>query len=121
VGPRLAEPFNESGAREFAVPPVTRRPGALAGLYASLTALNALDVYSTQRALSNGARELNPIVASSTGNLGATLAIKAATTTSSIYLAEKLWKKNRVGAIVTMVAVNGATAAIVAHNFRNAR
>lgn len=100
---------------------ITRRPGALPGLYVSLAALNALDIYSTNRALNNGAREVNPIVAASTGNSGAMLAVKAATTASSIYVAEKLWKKNRAAAILTMVAVNGATAVIVARNFRNAR
>jgi uncharacterized protein DUF5658 len=98
-----------------------RRPAALSGLYVSLAALNALDVYSTTRALNNGAREVNPVMASTNGNYGAALAIKAATTTSSIYLAEKLWKRNRAAAIGTMLAVNGVTAAIAARNFRNAR
>lgn len=101
--------------------PDARRPGALVGLYGSLAALNVLDVYSTRRALNSGAREVNPVMASASGNFGAMLAIKAATTTSSIYLAERLWKKNRAAAIVTMVAVNGATAAIAARNFNNAR
>jgi hypothetical protein len=113
-------PIQERATRRLE-PDAARRPGALVGLYASLAGLNALDVYSTRRALNSGAREVNPVMASTSGNFGAMLAIKAATTTSSIYLAEKLWKKNRAAAIVTMVAVNGATAAIAARNFNNAR
>jgi hypothetical protein len=104
------------------LPPTSgRRPPALPALYVSLTALNALDVYSTNRALRGGARELNPVMAPAGGSYAAALAIKAATTTSSIVLAERLWKKNRAAAIVTMAAVNGVTAVIVARNWRNAR
>ena len=49
------------------------------------------------------------------------MAVKAARTAASIYLVEKVWKKNPATAIVTMVAVNVGTAAVVARNFRNAR
>jgi hypothetical protein len=98
-----------------------RRPGGLVAMYAGLGALNALDVYSTMRALDRGARETNPVVKATAGNLGVSLAVKAATTAGSIYFAEKLWKKNRAAAIVTMAAVNVATAAVVARNLRNAR
>jgi len=124
----LARPADPSRADLRVVPlrdlsrlGTSRRPAALPALYVSLAALNALDVYSTTRALGNGAREVNPVMASTRGNSGVALAIKAATTTSSIYLAERLWKKNRIASIATMLAANGVTAAIVAHNLRNAR
>ena len=32
-----------------------------------------------------------------------------------------LWKKNKVGAIVMLAAINGATAAVSMHNMRNAK
>ncbi len=98
-----------------------RRPAVITGMYVSLAGLNALDLYSTSRALANGAREANPIVAAGNGNIGASLVIKTAATGASIYFVEKLWRKTRAGAIATALVVNGATAAVVARNFRNAR
>lgn len=121
VALQLPRPFVELPASADVPVAATSRPGALAGLYASLGALNVLDVYSTNHALKNGAREVNPIVRSTAGNISATIALKAAATATSICFAEKLWKKNRGAAIATMVIVNGATAAVVARNFRNAR
>lgn len=121
AGPQLARPIAEAAEDEWLRDREPKRPAALVGLYSSLVALNALDVYSTTRALDNGARELNPLVVSTSDQLGTSLAIKAATTATSIYFAEKLWKKNRAAAILTMVVVNAGTAAVVARNFRNAR
>jgi hypothetical protein len=122
VGPQLPRPIAEAAEndrlrRTLASP---SRPRVLTGLYVSLAGLNALDIYSTMRALDSGARELNPVMGSA-GHPGASFAIKAATTAGAIYLAEKLWKRNRVAAIVTMVAVNAGTAAVVARNLRNTR
>jgi hypothetical protein len=96
-----------------------KRPIALSALYGTYGALQALDVMSTRRALSAGAREGNPLMKS--GSMGAMIAVKAAAGVSTIYFTEKLWKKNRVGAVIVMAALNGASAAIVAHNQRNAR
>jgi len=76
-------------------------------------------VISTRRALSAGASERNPLMKS--GAMASMLAVKAAAGVSTIYFTEKLWKKNRVGAIIVMAALNGAQAAIVAHNTRNVR
>jgi hypothetical protein len=47
--------------------------------------------------------------------------LKAATTASTIFFAERMWKKNKVGAVVMLAAINGATAAVSMHNMRNAR
>lgn len=98
-----------------------RRPGALVPLYLSLGTLNALDVHSTRRALTHGGVEVNPLMKGVAGNAGALLAVKAAATTGMIYASEKMWKKNRVGAVVFMIAANSATAWIVQHNYRAAR
>lgn len=96
-----------------------RRPMALSALYATYGTLQALDVVTTRRALSVGAHERNPMMKD--GNMAAMIAVKAAAGASTIYFTERLWKKNRVGAVIVMAALNGATAAIVAHNQRNAR
>jgi hypothetical protein len=46
------------------------------------------------------------------------LAVKAGATAATVYLTERLWRKNRVASIAVMAALNGAYAAIVAHNYR---
>jgi len=65
-----------------------------------------------------GAREANPTASPFAGNTGALIGLKTATTASSIFFAERLWKKNKMGAIVSMVAANAVTAMVVAHNYR---
>lgn len=97
------------------------RPAALPVMYATLGALQALDVYSTRRAIGGGAHEVNPLTQRAAGNSGAMLAAKAASTAVTIYFAERAWKKNRTGAIIMLAVINGATAAIAARNMRNAR
>lgn len=97
-----------------------RRPAILPLLYATLGATQAWDVYSTQTALEAGAREANPATAAFGTSTGALIGLKAATMAGTIVFAERMWKKNRVAAIVMLVAVNGATAAVAMHNMRNA-
>lgn len=96
-----------------------KRPVALPVLYGTYALLQGMDMVSTKKALAAGATEANPVMRS--GNMAATLGIKAATGAATIFLAEKTWKKNRVGAVVLMAVLNGASAAVVAHNNRNAR
>jgi hypothetical protein len=97
-----------------------QRPRLLVPLYVSFAGLQALDAHSTMKALDRGYVEANPLVAPSTRN-GATLAaMKVAVTASVIAGTERLWRHNRVAAVVAVLAVNGAYAAIVAHNYRNA-
>lgn len=96
----------------------TRRPNALPILYASFGALQALDAATTLRAVGRGATEANPVLTGIASNRGAMVAVKAASFASTVYLTERLWKKNRVAAVVTMVCVNSAYAVIVAHNYR---
>ena len=88
-------------------------------MYGSYAAIQALDIMSTRRAISAGAREQNPLMGG--GNLGAMIGVKAAAGASTIFFAERMWKRNKVGAVVMMAALNGASAAIVARNQRNAR
>lgn len=97
------------------------RPAALPMMYAALGALQAFDVYSTRRALGAGANEANPLLRRAAGNSGAMLAVKALSTAGTIYFTERVWKKNRKGAVVLMAAINGVTAAVAMRNVRNAR
>ncbi len=102
-------------------PPPAKRPMILPALYASLGAVQAWDVYSTSAALKAGAIERNPLVAPIAGNSGGMIALKLGTAATTVFFAERLWKKNRVAAIVMMASINGATAAIAMRNIRNAR
>lgn len=101
--------------------PAVKRPPVFAALYATLGAMQAWDVYSTTVALKAGAREANPTTAGVAGNPGSLIALKAVTTAGTIVFAERMWKRNKVGAIVMLIAVNSATAAVSMHNMRNAK
>jgi hypothetical protein len=102
-------------------PPKIERPAILPVLYATLGAVQAWDVYSTTAAMQAGARERNPMAAAVGGNTGSLVGLKAATTASTIFFAERLWRKNRIAAVVMLVAINSATAAVSMHNMRNAK
>ena len=96
-----------------------RRPGALPALYGTYAALQALDFYTTKRAIHAGSTEINPLMKN--GNSAAMMAVKAAGGAATVYFTERAWKKNRAGAIVLMAVLNGATAAVVARNAQHAR
>jgi len=98
-----------------------RRPAMLPTLYATLGAMQALDVYSTRRALSAGAHESNPLMRKASGNTGAMLAVKVVSTAATVFFAERAWKKNKKGAVILMLAVNGVMAAVSVRNFQNGR
>jgi hypothetical protein len=98
-----------------------KRPPLLPALYLTLGAVQAWDMYSTSAALRAGATEKNPAVSPFTSNTGSMIGLKAATTAGTIFFAERLWRKNKVSAIIVMAAINGATAAVAMRNMRNAR
>ncbi|HZB25060.1 MAG TPA: DUF5658 family protein [Vicinamibacterales bacterium] len=116
-----AAPALATGPEPWMFDRKVRRPAAVSVMYGTLGALQALDVYSTRRALNHGGTEANPLVRPAAGSTAAMSAVKAASTAASIFFAERAWKKNRKGAVVLMAIVNGATAAVVARNLRNAR
>ena len=101
-------------ARLIALARDEQRPRALTILYGSFATLQVMDIVSTRKAIGSGAAEVNPMMGS--GQTGRMIAMKAVGSAASIYIAEKMWKKNRVGAIVTMVVANSITATVVAHN-----
>lgn len=106
-------------------PPLKLKPasGSLAGasalrsMYVSLGVLQAYDVYSTTKALRNGAVERNPLLRGTVGNQALFIGLKAAMTAGPIYQAEKLWRNHhRIGAIALMAASNGIMMTVGAHN-----
>lgn len=101
--------------------PHLKRPAVLPALYVTLGLMQAWDLASTSAALKAGAREANPAAAPFANNKGSMLGLKAVTTASTIFFAERAWKKNKVAAVVMMVAINGGMAAVAMNNMRNAR
>lgn len=92
------------------------RPTALPVLFASLAALQAFDGYSTTKGIARGAREMNPLARAAAGRPAVFWALKAGTTVLPMMAAERMWKKNRVGAIVMMALANGVAVAVAANN-----
>ena len=86
-------------------------------LFGSYAVVQGMDVYSTIKAKQNGAREMNPMM---DGGSLQMVGMKLASTAVSYAVVQKLAKKNRKAAIVTMVVLNGLTAAVAANNMRNA-
>jgi hypothetical protein len=95
----------------------SERPIMLVPLYIGFAALQALDVHSTLSALDTGAREANPVVGSAIGSPAGMLIIKAATAAGVVALSERLWRRNRTAAVLTMIGLNSAYAMIAAHNY----
>jgi hypothetical protein len=102
-------------AQERGGPP---RDAAIFGtLYTSFAALQAMDVHSTVRAIDGGAKEMNPLVGGIAANGGALLATKAGAAATTIFLAEKVRKRSRIGALLLMAGINSGYAIIVARNY----
>ena len=97
------------------VPPA--RGAVLPSLYVGLIALEAYDGYSTTRGLQNGAVESNTLLRRLATNQAALWAVKGGATFVSIYMAERLWRKNRRGrAIALMLVTNGLMTAVALNN-----
>ena len=111
----LADQFTPQWAFE------AKRPQGMTAMYAGFGVLQALDVYTTQRAMSSGASEMNPLLGPAAGNTAAMVAVKGASTALTIYFAERAWKRNRKGGMILMGVINGVAAAVVARNVQNAK
>ena len=112
---------DSSPAATAVVPDVThappKRPAALVPLDVTFAALQALDVHSTLRARAYGGREGNPVVAGLVNRPALFIALKGTTAASLIYLTEKLWKRNRTAAVLTMIGVNCGYGMVAWHNY----
>ncbi len=93
----------------------------LPALYGTYGVLQAMDIHSTMAALNNGAHEVSPLLRSTASNPWASTAIKAVTTAGTLYFVSRMAKHHRKAAIITMIAVNGVTAAVVLRNRALAR
>jgi Domain of unknown function (DUF5658) len=93
------------------------RPASLVPLYASFATLQGLDYASTRSALADGGSEANPLMRSIVENPTAFIAVKAAATAGVILVGEKMWKKNRVGAVLFVAGANAAMAVVVGRNY----
>ena len=97
-------------------PPATSVAVPLARPAATLAGLQIYDGYSTLSGRARGAHEANPLMQWMTASPARFWTVKAATTTASIVVAERLWKHNKAGAIATMAAVNGVAVIVAARN-----
>jgi len=111
-------------ARTNDVRPEQRVPAAIARrfephmwLHVSFGVLQALDVHSTLRAVTNNGHEANPLLQSVADNPAALSAIKAGMTAATIFANERLWKTHRRAALILMLAENAVYLTIVAHNY----
>jgi len=110
------EPAVSTGPENLSSEPPAR---TITGLYVSLAALQALDVYSTMSVLSDGGVEANPAMRGITRHPALFIAVKAAATATTIWVSEKLRKKHPKGAVALMVALNSVMAVVVANNYRH--
>ena len=85
-------------------------------LASTYVTLNALDVYTTTRALQSGGSEVNPIVGPFAAHPVAFGALKAASTTATILAARRIWKRHPAAAIVLLIGANAGMSFVVVHN-----
>jgi hypothetical protein len=97
------------------------RPASLIPLYISFGSLQALDIHSTFRALGNGGSEVNPVIGSVMGKPAGLIALKGGATVGIIYVTEKVARRSRTAAVLTMIGLNSACAMVVARNYSIAR
>ena len=119
----IAQPIrlSELDQRPIQIAPVNRGAGssaALRSLYASTAIMQGLDVHSTMAVLKHGGGEANPIMGGLVKNKAAFIGVKAGVAAGTILAARQIGKRNKVAAIVTLVAINSAYAFVVQHNYR---
>jgi hypothetical protein len=91
---------------------------AVRTLYATYGVVQGLDVVSTVVARNRGAVEANPVMQ---GSFAKGVAVKAAMGAVTMLAVRAIEKKNKKAAVITMIAMNVATAAVVANNMHNAQ
>jgi hypothetical protein len=112
---RSSDPVAPTAAVAAAWKQETKPSSTLRALFASYGAVQALDMASTIKARNNGAIEANPVMQ---GSYAKGMAMKAALGAATMVAVRSIEKKNRKAAIITMIAANVATAAVVAHNMQ---
>ena len=88
-------------------------------LYGSFATLQALDVVTTRLALNSGAVEINPLMRGLSNHTVAFAVVKGGQTAGTIWLTERLRRRNRVAAIALMAGIDAAYVVVVTHNLRS--
>lgn len=109
--------FRSQAVEEKPRPP--RRTPLLIGLYVSQGILQGLDAQASLRAFHSGAHEGNPLVSAFASQPGALIAFKAGVTTGTIFGIDGLYKAHPRLALITLTAINGGYACLVARNYRS--
>ena len=92
------------------------RSGGLIASYVAHAALQGFDVYSTLKAVQNGASEQNPLMRSIVGHPTAFVAVKGAVAATTILAAEHMWRQGHRGRAVALMAITNGVMAMVAVN-----
>jgi hypothetical protein len=92
------------------------RGGILPSLYVGLIALQLYDGYSTSQGLENGGVESNALLRAYADNPTALWIVKGGATFASIYMAERLWRKNHRGHAIALMVVTTGLMAVAAFN-----
>lgn len=111
----VADAWAKEGQKLTLARPAKATSPALRNLFISYGAVQGLDVISTAVARNRGASETNPLLR---GGLGQGLAIKAGLGVVTVLAARAVHKKSKKAAIITMIALNAATAAVVVNNIK---
>ena len=98
--------------------PSRPNPGLMLGLYATTVVMQGLDAQSTFAGLKSGGVEANGTMGGITKSRVGFYAVKAAVATGTILAARHIAKRNKVAAIVMLVAVNSAYALVAVHNYK---
>jgi hypothetical protein len=99
----------------------TRRPLALIPLYGAFAALQFADARSTTLTLRQGGVEMNPLMSGVAGSPKGLVAVKLATTVSTIVATELLWRSHPRAAVIAMAILTSGYSVVVAHNYRQLR
>jgi hypothetical protein len=111
----VSDAWAKEGQKLTLVNPSRGTSPAVRNLFISYGAVQGLDVISTAVARNRGARETNPVLR---GGFAQGLAIKAGLGVATVLAVRAVQKKSTKAAIITMIALNVATAAVVVNNIK---
>jgi hypothetical protein len=97
--------------------PHVTRPPVLTPLEIAFVGLQVLDTHSTLRASAFGGHETNPLMRGLLGSTPAVIATKAGMTAGVILVSERLWKRNKIAAVLVLIGLNAGYAVVVQHNY----
>jgi hypothetical protein len=105
-------------APAFVAASPAHRPVALIPLYSAFAGLQAADAHSTTLALRQGGTEMNPLMGGVAGSPKGLIAVKLATTFTTIAATEMLWRTHPRAAVIAMAIITSGYGVVVTHNYR---